>query len=188
MLIGYARTSQLHQRAGLEGQIEDLKAAGCERLFVEQVSALSQRAELEAALGYCRDGDVLVVKRMCRLARSTVELLNMVAKLEAKGVGVRVLDFGGGELDTKSATGRLLITVLAAVSEAERTMMLERQRIGIARAKQEGRYKGRAPTARRKASQVAELRQSGLGATEIAARLGISRASVYRVLAEGAAA
>jgi hemolysin-activating ACP:hemolysin acyltransferase len=57
MLIGYARTSQLHQRAGLEGQIEDLKSAGCERLFVEQVSALSQRAELEAALGYCRDGD-----------------------------------------------------------------------------------------------------------------------------------
>lgn len=188
MFVGYARTSQLHQRAGLEGQIEDLKAAGCERLFVEQVSALSQRAELEAALGYCRDGDVLVVKRMCRLARSTVELLNIVAKLEAKGVGVRVLDFGGGELDTKSATGRLLITVLAAVSEAERTMMLERQRIGIAKAKQEGRYKGRAPTARRKASQVAELRQSGLGATEIAARLGISRASVYRVLAEGAAA
>lgn len=70
MLIGYARTSQLHQRAGLEGQIEDLKAAGCERLFVEQVSALAQRAELDAALGYCRDGDVLVVTPSDCLLRS----------------------------------------------------------------------------------------------------------------------
>ncbi|MCC6925122.1 recombinase family protein [Novosphingobium sp.] len=186
MLIGYARTSQLHQRAGLEGQIDDLKAIGCERLFVEQVSALAHRPELQNAIGFARDGDTLVVKRMCRLARSTVELLNIVAKLEAKGVGVRVLDFGGGELDTKSASGRLLITVLAAVSEAERSMMLERQRVGIAKAKQEGRYKGRVPTARRKASQVKELRRSGLGATQIASQLGISRASVYRILAEAA--
>lgn len=186
MLIGYARTSQLHQRAGLEGQIDDLKAAGCERLFVEQVSALAHRPELQNAIGFVRDGDTLVVKRMCRLARSTVELLNIVATLEAKGVGVRVLDFGGGELDTKSASGRLLITVLAAVSEAERSMMLERQRVGIAKAKQEGRYKGRVPTARRKTSQVKELRRSGLGATEIASQLGISRASVYRILAEAA--
>lgn len=186
MLIGYARTSQLHQRAGLEGQIDDLKAIGCERLFVEQVSALAHRPELQNAIGFAREGDTLVVKRMCRLARSTVELLNIVAKLEAKGVGVRVLDFGGGELDTKSASGRLLITVLAAVSEAERSMMLERQRVGIAKAKQEGRYKGRVPTARRKASQVKELRRSGLGATQIASQLGISRASVYRILAEAA--
>lgn len=186
MLIGYARTSQLHQRAGLEGQIDDLKAAGCERLFVEQVSALAHRPELQNALGFVRDGDTLVVKRMCRLARSTVELLNIVAKLEAKGVGVRVLDFGGGELDTKSASGRLLITVLAAVSEAERSMMIERQRVGIAKAKQEGRYKGRVPTARRKASQVKELRRSGLSATQIASQLGISRASVYRILAVAA--
>lgn len=188
MNIGYARTSGLHQRAGLEGQIEDLKAAGCERLFVEQVSALADRAELKAALAFCRDGDVLIVKRMCRLARSTVELLSIVATLEAKGVGVRVLDFGGGELDTKSASGRLLITVLAAVSEAERTMMLERQRIGIAKAKELGRYKGRVPTARRKAPKVLELREKGLGASEIASQVGISRASVYRLLAEAGAA
>jgi DNA invertase Pin-like site-specific DNA recombinase len=98
-----------------------------------------------------------------------------------------VLDFGGGELDTKSASGRLLVTVLAAVSEAERTMMLERQRIGIAKAKQEGRYKGRVPTAQRKAPQVKELQQAGVGATEIAVRLGISRASVYRIMGAAAA-
>ncbi len=186
MFIGYARTSQLHQRAGLEGQIDDLTEIGCERLFVEQVSALARRPELQAALDFVRSGDTLVVKRMCRLARSTVELLNIVAKLEAKGVGVRVLDFGGGELDTKSASGRLLITVLAAVSEAERTMMLERQRVGIAKAKQEGRYKGRAPTARCKSPHVRELRSSGLCPTEIAARLGMSRSSVYRILSEAA--
>lgn len=131
---------------------------------------------------------MLIVKRMCRLARSTVELLNIVGKLEAKGVGVRVLDFGGGELDTKSASGRLLITVLAAVSEAERTMMLERQRIGIARAKEEGRYKGRAPTARRKAAQVRELHAAGARPFEIAEKLSISRSSVYRLLTEVATA
>ncbi len=186
MLIGYARTSQLHQRAGLEGQVADLEAVGCERLFVEQVSALAHRPELQNALDYAREGDTLVVKRMCRLARSTVEMLQIIAKLEAKGVGCRVLDFGGGVLDTASASGRLLITVLAAVSEAERTMMLERQKIGIAKAKQEGRFKGRQPTARRKAPQVRELRQSGLGASEIALRLGMSRASVYRILSEAA--
>lgn len=188
MLIGYARTSQISQRAGLDGQIADLKAVGAERLFVEQVSALAHRPELQNAIDFARDGDTLIVKRMCRLARSTVELLNIVAKLEAKNVGVKVLDFGGGELDTKSASGRLLVTVLAAVSEAERTMMLERQKIGIAKAKQEGRYKGRAPTARRKAPQVQELHQSGLAASEIASRLGMARSSVYRVLAEVKAA
>jgi DNA invertase Pin-like site-specific DNA recombinase len=184
VLIGYARTSQISQRAGLDGQIADLNAVGCERLFVEQCSALAHRSELQNALAFCRSGDQIVVKRMCRLARSTVELLNIVAKLEAKGVGVRVLDFGGGVLDTQSASGRLLVTVLAAVSEAERTMMLERQKIGIAKAKQEGRYKGRAPTARRKAPQVQELHQSGLAASEIASRLGMARSSVYRLLAE----
>lgn len=183
MQVGYARTSALHQRAGLEAQISDLKEAGCERLFVEQVSSLAHRPELISAIGFLRDGDTLVIKRIDRLARSTIDLLGLVARLEAKGVGVRVLDFGGGELDTTSASGRLLVTVLAAVAEAERTMMLERQRAGIAKAKADGKYRGRAPTAQRVAPQVRELKATGLGACAIASQLNVSRSSVYRILA-----
>ena len=188
MLIGYRRSSTTEQVAGYEAQEQQLLATGCTRLFGEMTSSVAQRDQLEAALLFVREGDALVVCKIDRLARSTTDLLGIVAKLEAKGVALRILDFGGSEVDTKSPTGRMLLTMFAAVAEWELATMRSRQRIGIAKAKQDGRYKGRAPTARRKASQVAELRQSGLGATEIAARLGISRASVYRVLAEGAAA
>ena len=188
VLIGYARVSTIDQIAGMDAQQHDLAATGCTKLFTEQISSVAQRDQLSAALDFARDGDTLVVTRLDRLARSTADLLSIVAALEAKRVGLRILDFGGTLVDTKSPTGRMLLTMFAAVAEFERAIMLERQRAGIAKAKAEGRYRGRAPTARRKAPQVAELRQSGLGATEIAARLGISRASVYRVLAERAAA
>lgn len=188
MLIGYRRSSTTEQVAGYEAQEQQLLATGCNRIFGEMTSSVAQRDQLTAALQFVREGDALVVCKIDRLARSTTDLLGIVAKLEVKGVALRILDFGGSEVDTKSPTGRMLLTMFAAVAEWELATMRSRQRIGIAKAKQDGRYKGRAPTARRKASQVAELRQSGLGATEIAARLGISRASVYRVLAEGAAA
>jgi len=81
----------------------------------------------------------------------------------------------------------MLLTMFAAVAEFERTTMLERQRTGIARAKAEGRYRGRAPTARAKLAQMRELRAAGLGASEIAAKLNVGRASVYRLLSENAA-
>lgn len=185
MLIGYRRSSTTEQVAGYEAQEQQLLATGCNRIFGEMTSSVAQRDRLEAALEFVREGDALVVCKIDRLARSTTDLLGIVAKLEAKGVALRILDFGGSEVDTKSPTGRMLLTMFAAVAEWELATMRSRQRIGIDKAKQEGRYKGRAPTARRKASQVSELRQSGLGATEIATRLGISRASVYRVLADG---
>ena len=125
---------------------------------------------------------------MIRLARSTADLLCIVALLEGKQVALRILDFGGSQVDTKSPTGRMLLTMFAAVAEFERAIMIDRQRAGIARAQAEGRYKGRAPTARRKAGHVVTLHTSGLGASAIAAEVGISRASVYRLLAEARAA
>jgi DNA invertase Pin-like site-specific DNA recombinase len=92
---------------------------------------------------------------------------------------------GGSEpLDTASATGRLMVSIIAAVGQAEREVMLERQREGIAKAKAEKRYKGRAPTARRRADEIMRLKDAGVRPTEIAVRLGIGRASVYRVLGE----
>jgi DNA invertase Pin-like site-specific DNA recombinase len=182
MLVGYARTSTLEQEAGLEAQERDLRAIGAEKVFLERVSSVARRQRLEAALEFVREGDVLVVTKPDRLARSVGDLLTIVGRLEAKGVGLRVLSMGGSEVDTSTPTGRLMLTMLGAVAEFERALMLERQREGIAKAKADGRYKGRAPTARRKAEEVKRLRAEGLKPTEIAARLGIGRASVYRVL------
>jgi DNA invertase Pin-like site-specific DNA recombinase len=98
------------------------------------------------------------------------------------------MSMGGGALDTGEPTGRMMLTVLGAVAEFERTLMLERQREGIAKAKGEGRYKGRKPTARAKAAEVRRLHAQAVRPTEIAKRLGIGRASVYRVLKEGGGA
>lgn len=181
MKIGYARTSTVDQCAGLEAQIRDLKAAGCERIFEEQVSSvdLRQRERLEEALSYVREGDTLVVTKLDRLARSMAHLMEVRQALEAKGVALSVL---GLNLDTSTATGKLMINLLGSVAEFERSIMLERQREGIAKAKALGKYKGRAPTARAKAADVVALKAEGVSPTEIARRLGIGRASVYRIL------
>jgi DNA invertase Pin-like site-specific DNA recombinase len=184
MLVGYARTSTIEQVAGLDAQLRDLAATGCTgKVFSEQVSSVSIRGQLEAALDFVREGDVLVVTRLDRLARSTADLLSIIGRLEAKHVALRVLDFGGSAVDTQSPSGRLMLTMFGALAQFERELMISRQREGIARAKAEGRYRGRAPTARAKAPQVRSLAASGLGAAAIGAKLSISRASVYRILA-----
>lgn len=179
MLIGYARTSTLDQNAGLDAQHRDLAAAGVEKLFSEQVSSVDvvRRAQLDAALDYLRDGDALVVTKLDRLARSVAHLLQIVERIEAKRANLRVLAMN---LDTGTPTGKLMLTVLGAVGQFEREVMLERQREGIAKAKAEGKYKGRKPEI--DPGEVRRLRDTGLGATEIAKQLGIGRASVYRVL------
>ena len=188
-VIGYARTSTVEQEAGLAAQERDLVSAGCTRVFAEQISSIATvRPQLVAALDYLRPGDVLVVTKPDRLARSTADLLGIVESLEKRSVGLRILSMGGGELDTSSPTGKLMITMLGAVAAFERELMLERQREGIRRAAEEGKYKGRAPTARAKGQQVAELVAEGVGPSEIARRLGIGRASVYRIISCSAAA
>jgi DNA invertase Pin-like site-specific DNA recombinase len=178
MIIGYARTSTLEQEAGLEAQLRDLKAAGCEKVFSEQVSSVAQRQQLEAVIDFAREGDVMVVTKLDRLARSMLDLMGIKARLDAKGIELRILAIN---LDTSTPTGKLMMNVLGSVAQFEREMMLERQREGIAKAKADGKYKGRAPTARAKAGEVAELKAQGLGPTAIAKRLGISVRSVYRM-------
>ena len=183
MLVGYARTSTVEQEAGLEAQIRDLKKVGCkEKLFSEQVSSIAQRDQLDAALQYVRSGDTLVVTKLDRLARSTRHLLQILDALEVDGVTLRILDFGGGQVDTGSATGKLMLTMFGAFGEFERSMMLERQREGIQKAKDAGKYKGRAATARAKTDQVLALVREGVNKVDIAKRLGIGRTSVYRIL------
>jgi DNA invertase Pin-like site-specific DNA recombinase len=185
MLIGYARTSTTDQAAGIQAQERDLMDVGCGKLFVEQVSSVGARRQLEAALDYVREDDTLVVTRLDRLARSVADLLSIVALLEAKKVALRVLSMSGTQaLDTSTAVGKLMLAVIGAVGPFEREMILERQREGIAKAKAQGRYKGRVPTAQRQAAEIIRLKSEGVRPSEIARKLGIGRASVYRVVGQ----
>jgi DNA invertase Pin-like site-specific DNA recombinase len=186
-LIGYARTSTAEQQAGLEAQIRDLKAVGCAKIFREQVSSVGERAQLDRALDYVRGGDTLVVCKVDRLARSTVGLWETVKRLEAVddgGVALRVLNLGGETVDTKSATGKLILTIFAGFAQFEREMMLERQKEGIAKARAEGKRLGRKPTAALKADEARAMKAAGQTVSEIAAALAIGRGSVYRALAD----
>ena len=183
MDVGYARTSTADQEAGFEAQLRDLEKVGVEKIFKEQVSSIGQRDELEKALEFVREGDTLIVTKLDRLARSTADLLKFVDLLQSKQVGLRILDFGGGEIDTRSPNGKLTLTMFAAMAQFEREIMLERQREGIAKAKAEGKYQGRKPTVRTRAAEIKALKADGMGATQIAEHLGVARASVYRALA-----
>lgn len=182
MMIGYARTSTLEQKASLEAQRESLKATGCDKLYEEQISSVAPREALKAAMGYARDGDTIVVTKLDRLARSVRHLGQIVEDLECKGVGLRVLDLG---LDTSNATGKLMLNVLGSVAQFEREMMLERQREGIAKAKVLGKYKGRKPKAQLQADQIRAMVARGLPKRAVAKELELSERSVYRVLASG---
>ena len=179
MKVGYARTSTLDQQAGFDAQIRDLTAAGCEKIFSEQVSAVGKRPQLEATLDFVREGDTLIVTKLDRLARSTQHLLEIADRVKVKGADLCIFNLGA---DTSTATGRLMFTVIGAIACFERELMLERQREGVARAKTEGKYKGRKPTARARATEVKALKAEGVRPVDIARRLGIGRASVYRVL------
>jgi DNA invertase Pin-like site-specific DNA recombinase len=179
MLVGYARTSTLEQEAGLEAQMRDLRALGCEKLFSEQTSSVGARKALDAAIEFYREGDALVVTKLDRLARSVTHLGRIIETLEANGISLRILNLG---VDTATPTGKLMLNVLGGVAQFEREMILERQREGIAKAKAEGAYKGRKPTARAKAEEIKALAAQGLSMGEIAKRLGIGKGSVHRMI------
>lgn len=181
-LVGYARTSTTDQKAGLEAQLRDLEQAGCTKVFREEVSSVAtNRPQLAALLEWVREGDTLVVTKLDRLARSVADLVSITAALKAKGAGLRILAMS---LDTATPTGKLMLNLLGSIAEFERELMLERQREGIAKAKAEGKYTGRQPTARAKADEVMRLRAAGKSAGDIVTALGISRASVFRIFAE----
>jgi DNA invertase Pin-like site-specific DNA recombinase len=180
MKVGYARTSTHDQVAGFEAQIRDLEVAGCEKVFREQLSSMAdRRPQLEAALDFIREGDELMATKIDRLARSVADLLSIVDRVKSKGASLYIGNLGRINGDPM---GALLLNVLGAIAQFEREMMLERQREGIAKAKAEGKYKGRAPTARAKSEEVRQLIAEGTSKAETARRLGISEMSVYRIL------
>lgn len=176
--VGYARVSTVGQ--SLEIQKEALVEAGCDKIFAEKRSGRSakDREELQYALDYVREGDTFIVTRLDRLARSISDLFEIIEKLQSKRVGFRCLQQSG--VDTDSSSGRLMLAILGAVAAFETDIRKERQLEGIAKAKAAGVYKGRVPTI--DGGKIRELDAQGLSRTDIAKKLGIGRASVYRYL------
>ena len=180
MRIGYARTSTDDQKAGLEAQKRELEAARCQRVFYEHASSVGERPKFDKAIDFLDEGDLLVVTKLDRLARSVRGMFEILDRIEQRKAGLVIL---GMNLDTTTATGRLMLNVLGSVAEFERDMMLERQREGIAKAKAEGKFHGKWPSAFAHADKVLELAAKGLMPAAIARELGIkSRTSIYNVL------
>jgi DNA invertase Pin-like site-specific DNA recombinase len=180
MLYGYARVSTIDQ--DLSTQRAALKAAGCEVIRAEKASGTRRdgRAELQVLIEFLREGDTLVVTRIDRLARSVKDLQDIVHELRARGVKLKATE---QPINTGTAAGKAFLDMLGVFAEFETNLRKERQLEGIAAAKARGVYKGRKPTI--DPGAVRKLAAEGVGATEIARRLGIGRASVYRL---GAAA
>ena len=177
--FGYARVSTTDQ--DLTTQIEALNAAGCEPIRSEKRSGTSRagRTELDTLLAFLRPGDTLVVTRIDRLARSVGDLQDVVRELRAKGAHLKATE---QPIDTSTAAGKAFLDMLGVFAEFETSLRRERQMDGIAKAKAEGVYKGRKPSIN--GDQVRTLHAEGVGPSEIAKRLGIGRASVYRALVQ----
>jgi DNA invertase Pin-like site-specific DNA recombinase len=139
MIIGYARTSTVDQVAGFQAQVEELSAAGCEKLFQEQVSSVAVRLQLQSALEFVREGDVFVVTKLDRLARSVADLMATLQPLERKRVVVRILNLG---LDTQTPTGKLRLMVSDGVAQVEGELNAPTPTERHRQAKSAGKYKG----------------------------------------------
>lgn len=179
-IIGYARVSTDDQDCAI--QEAALAAAGCTIIRSEKRSgtALAGRTELETVLAFLQAGDTLMVTRIDRLARSVRDLEALVDTIKARGAFLRATE---QPIDTATPAGKAFLQMLGVFAEFETALRRERQLEGVAKAKAAGVYKGRKPSV--DVAQVKALHSEGLGATAIAARLGIGRASVYRAL-EGA--
>lgn len=181
--IGYARVSTTDQDTAL--QVAALRAAGCDVIREEKASGTTTagRTELATVLDFLRPGDMLVVTRIDRLARSIGDLQVIVKSIREKGAALTCTE---QPVDTSTAAGKAFLDMLGVFAEFETNLRKERQMEGIAKAKAEGVYKGRKPSL--DAGEVRRLAAEGVGATEIARRLGCGRASVYRLLSGAAVA
>jgi DNA invertase Pin-like site-specific DNA recombinase len=176
-VIGYARVSTTDQDLSIQGAA--LKAAGCEVIRAEKRSGTTTqgREELCTVLDFLRKGDVLMVTRIDRLARSIGDLQDIVRAIKARGASLKATE---QPIDTSTAAGKCFLDMLGVFAEFETNLRRERQLEGIARAKVEGVYKGRPASI--DVAKVRSMKAEGMGATEIAKTLKIARASVYRAL------
>jgi DNA invertase Pin-like site-specific DNA recombinase len=180
--IGYARVSTTGQTLAVQQDM--LKAAGCEKIYAEKKSGLDgKRVELAKCLDYVREGDVLLVTKLDRLARSTSDFYTILARLKDKSVGFRCLD--NPELDTTSRHGKLMVGLLALIAEFEADIRKERQLEGIAKAKERGVAFGRQRTLTdQQITSLRERREKGELIRDLMTAYGLSKASVYRLLAK----
>ncbi|MGU5583309.1 recombinase family protein [Aeromonas hydrophila] len=176
-VIGYARVSSVGQ--SLDVQLDKLAEAGAEKVYQEKMSGKSakDRQQLQAMLGYVREGDTVVITKLDRLGRSLADLLAIVEKLEEKGVTLRVLD---QTFDTGSAQGRLMLSMLGAFAEFELELRKERQMDGIAKAKEQGKHLGR-PKELDEEKVKERLKAGDLSPAGVAKELGIGRSTAYRI-------
>jgi DNA invertase Pin-like site-specific DNA recombinase len=179
-MIGYARVSSIGQK--LDVQLEKLQAQGCEKIYQEKESAISttKRPQLLACLDYVREGDNLVITKLDRLARSTLDLCNIAKRLEDKKVTLQVID---QNIDTSNSTGRLMFNMLATIAQFETEIRAERQMDGIKKAKANGVVFGRVKTLT--PDQVTEIkskRQSGILIKDLMAEYKLSKKSIYNYL------
>jgi len=183
MLVGYARVSTQDQNPAL--QLDALKAAGCEKVFVEKASgAQRDRPELLAALEYVRAGDSLVVWKLDRLARSLKQLIETVELLDSRDIGLRSLTEA---IDTATAGGKLVFHVFGALAEFERSIIRERTKAGLDAARARGKKGGRPPALAAKdvAAAKAMLSDPDITMEEVAKRLRIAPSTLYRHLPGG---
>lgn len=182
MKIGYARVSSTGQNEA--AQVDILRRHGAEELFIEKASGTTRegREKLEEAIRFARKGDVLMVTRLDRLARSVLDLNTISQELQAKGVDLIATE---QNIDTTTPTGRLMFNMLGAIAEFETDLRKERQLEGIAKAKQEGRYKGRPVTVDGDAIRAALA--AGDKPMAVAKRFNVARSTVYRMMVETAA-
>jgi DNA invertase Pin-like site-specific DNA recombinase len=183
MNIGYARVSTRDQNPAL--QLDALTKAGCETIFQEQASgATKARPELDRLLASLRPGDTVTIYKLDRLGRSLKHLLDMVAELEFRGVGLVSLT---DAINTTSAQGRLVFNLFASLAEFERELIRERTHAGLASARARGRVGGRQRGLSEQAERTAIIaetlyREQQLGVNEIAQRLRISKVTLYKYL------
>ena len=186
MLVGYARVSTLDQKPAL--QIDALTAAGCQRIFTEKASgAQRDRPEMKAALDYIREGDSLVVWKLDRLAHSMRQLIETMEGLQSRGIELRSLT---ESIDTATPGGRLVFHIFSALAEFERAVIRERTSAGLQAARERGKKGGRPRTLGPKdlAAAKALLADPAIRVEDVAARLKVSPATLYRHLPGGRSA
>ena len=180
MKVGYIRVSTQEQNTIRQEVL--MQELGAEQVFIDRMSGKSMdRPELKRLMMFVRTGDFVIVESISRFARNTRDLLELMEKLTAKGVGFISKKEA---IDTGTPTGKFMLTVFAAVAELEREYILQRQREGIAVAKQAGKYKGRKPIDRAGLQPVLEEYHKGLlTAAQAMRKMGVSRSTFYRLLA-----
>ena len=181
MLIGYVRVSTAEQNSARQEVL--MQQLGAQRMYIDRASGKNtDRPQLQKMLSFVRQGDTVVVESISRFARNTKDLLELIEQLNAKEVGFISKKEA---IDTGTPTGKFMLTVFAAVAELEREYILQRQKEGIALAKQAGKYKGRKPIDRTALQPVLEeYRKGQLTAAQAMRKMGVSKSTFYRIAAE----